>query len=372
MPVTVDDIKWGSYQEFSGPYFLGKHAFTLSAAPTQEEAIVHVMAATEGGTFDAYNGYDKCICTSGLVQWCDRAPWFLVCNLFGQLAAHDTSAYLGPVVEFASSHGYTFGRTAEGSWRFWDTQGVVVDTADKQRKLYLGGSTGYRQGWSDAQEEHAKRWAAAVVNVWQDPATHAVQVAYTVKRLWGFAMSSARPLLDHATEVGTNVSKAFQAAYLSFAANNPERAAAALSDAVFESGALWTNEWLVNVLRHLTFDSGIAIYPHRYERIRPELERLYGVELPDFSVELHAWKNKHRFPGMLSTTNLQRALIALGYYLGPRGADGKFGKITRGALRKFEMDVHVAPAYADGYPDQYTIGHLESALRRSGLDLLWT
>jgi hypothetical protein len=367
--VNTASVSWGSYLQYEGPVYWGKEKFTRAQVDGESGRILYVITTTEGGAFDAYNGYDKCICTSGLIQWCDRAPWFLVTKLLGAVATEDV-ALVAPVVEFCSAHGYTFGKTAQGQWRFWNEAGIVETTA-QQQELYLGGSSGLRGQWTDIQREHAKEWAAACSSVWEQLPAQRVQVAYTVNRLLGFATPAAKIVLLKALEVGSSLSMAFRAAYLSFAANNPKKASDALGRAVDDIGIRWTEEWLIDVLHHLTFDPGIAIYPHRYDMIRPVIEELYGIDLPDFSGALSAWMKQHNFGGQLEPRELQRALQELGYDIGPAGVDGIFGERTRQALRAFEQDVLVPTAYCDGYPDQYTIPRLETALKLKGHKLHW-
>lgn len=367
--VKPEDIKWGSYKEYEGPVYWGTQKHRIPDKPTQNEAVLGVITTTEGGAYDAYNGYDKCICTSGLIQWCDRAPWFLVTKLLGAVATEDV-ALVAPVVEFCSAHGYTFGKTAQGQWRFWNEEGIV-DAIPQQRELYLGGSSGLKGQWTDIQQEHAKGWAAACSSVWHDSRARKVQLEWTISRLQGFATSMARDILEMGREVDSSVSRAFEAGYLSFAANNPAKASKALGNAIRSTGVRWTEEWLIDVMHHLTFDPGIAIYPHRYDKIRPVLERVYGVDLPDFSGHLAAWAKENHFGGRLSTDELQRALIVLDYDIGPSGADGIFGERTRLALKQFEKDVLVPDPLCDGYPDQYTIPRLEVALERKGDKLRW-
>jgi hypothetical protein len=366
--VKPEDIKWGSYKEYEGPVYWGVQKHSVPDQPTQNEAVLGVITTTEGGAYDAYNGYDKCICTSGLIQWCDRAPWFLVTKLLGAVATEDV-ALVASVVEFCSERGYTFGKTAQGQWRFWNEK--TVETILQQRELYLGGSSGLKGQWTDAQRAHAKAWAAACSNVWQDPRARQVQLQWTAQRLQGFATPAARRILEQGHKVDSEVSRAFEAAYLSFAANNPAKASKALANAVDDIGVRWTEEWLIDVLHHLTFDPGIAIYPHRYDKIRPVLERVYDVDLPDFSGHLSAWAEENHFGGRLSVHELQRALIVLKYDIGPAGADGVFGERTRMGLRQFEQDVLIPPAFCDGYPDQYTVPRLEVALKKVGDKLQW-
>ena len=51
--------------------------------------------------------------------------------------------------------------------------------------------------------------------------------------------------------------------------------------AVKESHASkWSYPWCIDVLRHLTFDSNIAIYPGRYEKVASIVNTLYDVQFP--------------------------------------------------------------------------------------------
>lgn len=373
--VSVNDIGWGSYREFEGPLFWGRqrHRVRDRGAPVESDRadIISVLATTEGGTYDAYNGYDKCLCTSGLIQWCDRAPMFLVTKLLGILANEDP-ALVAPISNFVHLNGHAFMPSALGTWRFHQRDGGLVDSVEKQRQLYFGGASGLKGEWTEAQKAHARAWAAAVSSVWQNERARQLQLEYTSIRLFGFAMPAARRVLDKAEASGSPVAKAFIAAYLSFAGNNPSRADISLFKVTERLGVVFTDVWLVEVLKSLTFSSGVAIYPHRYNKIRPVLEALYEVDLPDFSSELEPWLKKHRFKGELTTSALQRALMHLGYDLGPKGDDGVFGKKTKAALVSFETDAGVPEAFRDGVPDQYTIPYLEKALAAIGLRLEWS
>jgi hypothetical protein len=373
--VTVKDIGWGSYNEFEGPLFWGvqKHKRRKKGEPIVSDAddIISVITTTEGGAYDAYNGYDKCICTSGLIQWCDRAPMFLVTKLLGTVAAADR-ALLAPVDEFLDRHGYTFEYRADmKAWRFIDPGGVEVDNPEKQQLLYLDGSSGLKGKWVEGHKWHAREWAAACSNVWQEQRARDIQREFTASRLHGFVLPSVQVVLLAAQRVGSATAKAFIAAFLSFAANNPRRAADALSSVVDRVGVHFTDEWLVDVLHSLTFKPGIAIYPHRYDKIRPVLEDLYGVDLPDFNGGLGLWLKEHKFKDQLSPTALQSALLDLGYDLGPKGADGVFGTRSKAALLAFEKKAGVPPEKCDGTPDSYTVPALEKALAAKGRSLDW-
>jgi hypothetical protein len=154
---------------------------------------------------------------------------------------------------------------------------------------------------------------------------------------------------------------ALRAAYLSFAANLPAVAGKHFMIAHKTSrNAQWTKEWALDVLRELTFGPGIGIYPHRYNAIRPVIEQIYGVDLPDFAKDL-GW----RVPEEIAKYNLdtpkgvQSALIALGYDLGPKGADGSIGPKTTTAIRTFQR---LNGLVSDGIAGNKTLMALSSAL----------
>ena len=355
------NVRWGSYGAYEGPWYPGTQSFSLPANPTFADEVLAVITATEGGHWDAINRYDSCIDTQGLIQWCNRAPQCSVDGMYAALQAHDP-ALLTPVLGFFEARGYGF---ADGHWK---GQEGPVDTPAEQLLLYFLGASGRKGTWDTASKTYAQRAVAAAVEVWQDPRARVVQAAWTVKRLDWFLLTDAKKLFAAAPD--TAVARAFKAMYWSFAANSPKKAAEALAIFLVDTGGsdLWTEQWLVGVAKYLTFTPGISIYPHRYDKIRPVLEKLYGVNLPDFAAELQAWQAKNQFRLFFQPVELQRALQALGYDIGPQGADGSIDAKTTAALKDFEADLGVA--VPDGLVDPKTAELLEAALERRGIQSL--
>jgi hypothetical protein len=369
--VGVEDIKWGTYQEYEGPVYYGTQKYVMPSEPDEASELLLVLTTTEGGTYDAYNGYDSCICTSGLVQWCDRAPYFLVCKMLGHVAEKNRGL-LAPVSSLAQELGYRFARNDKGSWRFFNGTSEVA-SKEQQRSLYFGGATGLKGSFSPVQKELAKRWAVAFAELWEQPEAQALQREYTLPRLLGFATSSARKILEASRADDGPYCKTLRNAYVSFAANNPRRASDALEAYVATHGVRFTSDWVIGALRSLTYHSGVAIYPHRYDKIRPVLERLYGVNLPDLSSELESWSTVNGFePDVHTPRGIQKALVALSYDVGPAGADGLWGKHSRAALRQFEKDQDLPAEYQDGVPDTYTVPRLREALEEKGTSFDFT
>lgn len=352
--VTPDDIGWASYRQYEGPFYRGSAPFTMPPSPTDEDLILQVITATEGGHYDAYNGYDKCACTLGVIQWCDRGQ-FSVCDMLGHTAEADISL-IQPVLEWCRELGVEFRQNARGRWRYFVVHSSgsdalplgEVDRPSEQDKLYRLRSSGHRGTWDERSIAHAKKWAAALASVYHDRIAQRAQVEFTVNRLHSFVQQRVRGLFDGAPDTG--LGRAFQAAYLSFAANNPTWAATHLQRAALSTRATaYSEDWLVEVLRELTFGPGIAIYPERYDAIRPVLERYYGIDLPDMAGELEQYEADHG--AAVSLREVQQILLDAGYDLGPAGVDGVHGPKTRQALRSFQETHGLTPT---GYPDGAT------------------
>lgn len=332
MVTKVSDVGWGSYKSYSGPFFRGQRKFDFSRVNQGSDDSTKwmcVLAATESGSYDAVNMYDSCIMTLGMIQFCD-ARMFGTCNLLAA-CERKVPGIIAPVNSYAAQVGYRFDVAAG---RFYTTQGQLVETVDQQRKLYLRDSDG--STWpSEETRLYAKGWAAAMANVWDTQEARDAQTVYTGGRLPSFAMASVRDtLFKGPTNKWIDTARA---AYISFAANNPEQAWKQYTTIGAPSGDPQT--WLVKLLRQLTFGPGFGIYPTRYNAIRPQLERLYDVDLPDTASLLQAsgpsvapQPSRH-----WTVVEVQNALLGAGYDLGPYGADGVMGAKTTAALKAFQQ-----------------------------------
>lgn len=362
------NVSWGSYQKFEGPWTRGQQPFVLSSAPTENEEIIAVITATEGGTYDAVNMYDVCLWTVGIIQWCNRAPQHSVDDMLGQAVAADPTC-LKPLSSLALERAYSFQRVGT-RYRFV-RGGNAVDSVEEQQKLYFLNATGEKGGWDEESKVWARRWCTAGAQVWASEAARRAQLDFTAKRAQGFAFGAGKALLAQMPD--SSVGRAWRALYLSFAANNPARAAAAVEAAQKASAGVmvpWGEDWLAHMAFMLTTHPGIAIYPHRYNKIRPVIENLFGVDLPDYAKELSDWSAAKFQARWYDPIELQRALLALGYDLGPAGADGVAAGRTQAALLAFEEDAGVPIEHQDGMLDIVTASALERALEAKGLEAL--
>jgi len=288
MLVSVDDIQWGRYGGYEGPFFRGTSRYCAPAKMTEEDRIVAVITATEGGAYDAINMYDGQILSATLIQVTEN-KYYSVSDALGEAVTSDAGLfrYLDPALNLTETY---FAKTPSGKWRFhWLASHEPVSGGLEQQQLMLGCS-GLSGSWTPRAKELAKTWAACVASFWKQPSAQKAQIRFIVPRLHRYAFFRSKDFVEEAEELGTPEALAFVAAYLSFAVNNPSRAAIHLEKAMSHSTyERWSLFWLYDVLRELTFGPRISIYPHRYEAIRPVVERLFGVDLPDFSEELRLW-----------------------------------------------------------------------------------
>lgn len=286
--ITISNIGWGNYGGFEGPFYRGKIKFYLSSNPDFLELCFAVLGATEGGCYDSLNFYDRCVCTGGIIQHCNVAPIFGVDNMLGLVAERCGIDYLlqtlKPALDASNS---TFKQNVQGKWRFHflDERGEV-NTADKQKQLFWRG-TGLKGSWTEENKLYAKQWAACMANVWINEEAQRAQVDYTKPKLLSFVMKDAKTILFDDGDATNPWVLATRAAFISFAANLPLNANKSLLQAVKESKyEKWTPEWCYDVLHYLTYAPNIAIYPIRYNAIRPVLEKFWGVTLPKNAEEL--------------------------------------------------------------------------------------
>lgn len=367
---TVEDIKWSAYLQYEGPFYRGKHPFVLPLRATEDDKILAVVTATEGGRYDAINMYDgPPILSSGLIQFIEGKGQRSVSQMIGEsLKGSDQGKEFRA---FFDKMGCVLSASS-GKWYIYADEGYTkVDTTQEQEMLFRRGSTGEKGTWTDEGRYIAKRWAAAVATLWEDEYLQLAQLRFTAPKLREFCFGRSKNVVNSAP-ADNEYAQAFVAAYISFAVNSPVRANKHLEVLLEKYGGFrwkWDEAFLIEALTELTFGPKIAIYPHRYNAIRPVIEKLYGVDLPDFAEELKSWKESTGMPA-LDPVEVQKALISLGYDLGPYGADGVWGKKTRAAMLSFEQTAGVPPEYCDGMIDVTTYSYLEEALHERGVQTL--
>lgn len=354
--ITTKQVRWGSYRQYSGAFYRGDAPYKLTANPSESAKTMAVITAAEGGHFNSVNAYDRCIFTLGLLQFCE-AGQYSASDLLGALAeaSPDLLDPLKPALQQAKAR---FGVNKKGRHRFFflDSRGEV-DTTDEQHQLFQLHADGTTESWDEASTEYVKQWVACAANTLAQPEAWEPQINFTARKLMGFVRPAARGVLWDSTP-NTGLVAAVRAAYTSFAVNLPAVADRQLKAALAKTKhEKWSEGWCLDVLRELTFGSGISIYPRRYNVMRPVLETLYKVDLPDLSDELKVWQAKlgidpqDKIPTFMDVQEVQEELLAQGFDLGPSGADGVLGPKTREDLRTFQSQHGIYPS---GAVDQET------------------
>jgi hypothetical protein len=340
---TAADVGWGKYKGYRGPFFRGTKRFKLPDNPTVDHQFLAVTTATEGGSPDAINMYDRCMVSTSYIQNCEL--YFMTSRLLGEFAksSPDLLQPLTPVLQASEA---VFSQTARGRWRFifLDERGEV-DTRTEQQQLFLLNSTGKVGTWDDESKEHAKHWAACLANTFAQEETEDIQVAFSARRLRAYVLPGARRSLFSDQLMPTGWVGAVQAGFLSYAVNIPAQAEKWLTEALKDApGPKWSRDWSIHLFKTLTFGPKVAIWPHRYNAIRPTLEKLFGVDMPDFADELAKWEDEMDQgverdgidPAFHQLGEIQQVLIDMGYDLGPAKADGVMGRKTRDAIMTFQ------------------------------------
>lgn len=326
---ALNQIRWGSYEGFEGPFYSGQTPFIPEKDPDFLGKIVQVVCATEGGRYDAINMYDQCILSVGILQVCEKVHEFS--NMLSycaktELATINEAAAKLPAPLELRPNGYNPMR-----FFFLDGSGMVDDAAS-MRRAYLGGSSGLKGQWTEPQKTWAKQVAVVMADMWQSDSLRQMQLGYVKGRMFGFALPRARNTIMNNPNKNA-WSGALQAMYISYAANLPALADKCLAKAESHPKWLTTDESKFRIYAQEALKSGVDIWPRRYKDISPSLSTLFNVKVPTLE-ELAASINQDFGPvdQLTSVAGLQNALIALGYDLGPSGADGKYGTRTKQAV----------------------------------------
>jgi len=341
MPVQPSEIRWGSYREYEGPFFIGRTRYVPPKDPDFLDKCLMVLAATEGGRYDAINMYDTCILTVGIIQVCEAV------FEFSKMLGACTGAGLGTIRKILSQMPVPadFRQNAKGQWRFFFLDGRgEVDSKDKMCTVFLGGSSGLKGQWTDEQKQHAKEVAAAMASLWESQLMQDGQREYVKPHLMSYVRPATKAALFSDPEEGGYVG-ALKAAMISYSANLP-----AVADKFFimaRSSSDWATmndqDKFTAAMKQVAFGPKIGIWPGRYKAIRPVLESQFGIVVPTVEELAGSPPVAPAGPDLSSPAGIQKFLIGQGYDLGPAGADGVFGPKTKLAVATFQKFVGLTP-----------------------------
>lgn len=342
MPVTASQIKWGSYKEYEGPFFPGRTPYVMPAEPDFEDKLLGVVTATEGGTYDAINMYDSCILSVGIIQLCEKL--FKISDMLGDCARTESAFIKSQLSQLPTAA--DFKKNQRNQWRlvFLDGRGEV-DSPDKMRLMYLGGSSGLKGEYTEQQKQHAREVAAAFASLWDVPGMRAAQVAHLKPRMTSYVMARSKQILFQDQEKDGIVG-ALKAAFVSYAANVPVIADQRLFEAT--QAAAWATasdaDKFTLAMKSLVFGSKVTIWPGRYRKIHPVLEKVFDVDLPALEDLAGVDDSADGADDDLNTAaGVQQFLIDHGFDLGPAGADGVIGQKTKDALVTFQCSKGLYP-----------------------------
>lgn len=283
----MDDIKvlWGKYSKFEGPFYPGIINYNLPKNSTLEDKTIKIVSATEG-RFDSINMYDKCIISVGLIQFCE-ANYYLVTKLFSEFCKkYGTNILDTSLTEIKQLIGYNpWFKDSDNEFRFHTKNGDKIDSLKEQQDLFLGCS-GEIGSWNEQAIQKAKLWAKCVAKFLQSKEMTVFQIEYLKKFI---KQNYTSKFLNETLEKNKNtefkdLSEAIYLSYISFASNNPKNAKENLEITKNKNSNVLTKEFLVDMLRQMTFANSITIYKKRYEKIARELNLMYpSLSLPNTS-----------------------------------------------------------------------------------------
>jgi len=316
--------------QHEGPWFRGTAPF--KAKPTDEPLfkLVGVTTSTEGGCFDSANGYDSAVISLGLIQIIPVAGLGgLLKKIFEQVGEDQ--------LQMVRSWEARFGI---------DLIAEISRLPNPNLALRLYGCSGRKGSWSGTCWERAEQLFQAVCPILALPQAQQIQLHHVSSRILTWVMPDTQKILFQELQ-GTGWLGALQAAVTSFSANNPMIADRHFRRYVDKEGPPQdTRSYVIGAIDAMTYGPNIAIYPARKAAIRPEIERLYGVSFGEEKTPARA---------AMDPSDVQRILIRLGYDLGPSGADGKFGSLSRMALAEFQRSRKLV---ADGILGPKTLAEL--------------
>jgi murein L,D-transpeptidase YcbB/YkuD len=361
MTVRIAQIKWGSYKDFEGPWFPGSIDYNLPDTPDFLDKVVYVVTSTEGGHYNSVNMYDSCILTVGTIQFCEKL--MLVTNMLGECANTDLAtikSYLSQLPIPADFH-----KNMRNQWRICcDTYGDI-DNPDKMRQLYLCGANGLKGQWKNQQIDQARTVASVFASMWDSQSMQDGQMRFVKQRIMSFVMPRTKQIIFADPTSNDGYDGALKAAVVSFSVNIPAVADKLVNQAAQDPA--WSSassqDKFTMAMKILAFKSNIAIWPGRYKTIHPALEKVFGVSLPSLDELASDGDNTEPSDDSLTTpVGIQKALLALGYDIGPRGADGSIGPKTQQAIIAFQGSHNLDP---DGAVGTMTIAALQEALKNT-------
>lgn len=329
---------WGSYKEFEGPRFGGLLPYEPPPVPDFLDKCLAVVVATEGGCYDSINMYDTCVLSTGLIQCCEGL--FLTSRMLGACPQDEVRTWLDRLPTPADLR-----KNPAGRMRFHFKDGREVDSKEKMRELFFGGSPGLVGKWLDESHKmHARKAAAVMASMWGSHSMRRAQVDFVKPILATFVKPATAAVLSSRQDQDSWWG-AMRALVLSFSVNLP-----AVADRHF-MGTVQDTAWagasdegkFFMAAKRVTFGPDIGLWRARYRDLQPVLKSLFHVDAPTLA-ELAAHTGdgseaaKYGEEDIDELVEVQRFLASQGFDIGPSGPDGVMGFKTKAAVREFQAE----------------------------------
>lgn len=334
--VEAAKMAWGQYKGYEGPRFGGVLPYQVPPVPDFLDKCLAVVVATEGGCYDSINMYDTCVLSTGLIQCCEGL--FLTSRMLGTCPKDEVQSWLDKLPIPAEIKKNSAGRP-----RFHFKDGREVDTKDRMREIFFGGSPGLVGKWNqESDKDHARQVAAIMASMWGSYSMRRAQVEFVKPILATFVKPTTTAVLTSRQDQDSWWG-ALRALVLSFSVNLP-----AVADKFFMATTQdpnWASasdeEKFFMAAKRVTFGPDIGLWRARYRDLQPVLKTLFHVDAPTLA-ELAAHTNdgsavaKYGEEDIDEVIEIQRFLVSQGFDLGPSGPDGVMGFKTKSAIRDFQ------------------------------------
>lgn len=283
--MNIENIYWGSYSDYEGPYYRGKISYKSNSVDTFLNKSMYIISSVEG-KIDSVNMYDRGIVSLGTVQWIERGN-NAVTDMMGYVADMCGISYINEKFKIVfDKYNVSFKRNDMKKWKFFikkNNKEVEVTSAEMQQECFLG-CNGRKGSWTKEARLRAKEWCLCFVNVWESEIAQKAQIKFSADRIlsW-FVSKNAKQILFSAEDISIDSGwkGAIKSIYLSYSVNIPVSADRNLTIATKNSKfEKWSEEWCLDIIYQMVIGSNIGLWKDRYNKLVSSVKEVYGVSLP--------------------------------------------------------------------------------------------
>lgn len=285
------------FQNREGWFNIQGPKMIISSRKSFWESVALIAASTEsGGVVSAYNGYDQCVVTLGILQFAGSvagSPLMKLITKFYELDKDLVIKHLQPALDKVPGSELVY----NGKCLF-KIDGIEVIKFAEWCNLIQEGVSGVKGTWTESAKETSKVWAECFIRLAEEPKFIEVQKKFFVDQLRSTYFANAniqvtdkdtgkkvivRPLdvfsYDESTiETELNYKRALIATYISYGANIPALASQKLYDSVVKyPERSWTEKFKYFALNCKS--STVKEWSIRWNKISGILVQEFGVDI---------------------------------------------------------------------------------------------